>query len=179
MNAASNPYQTPSESEPEARSHWFPRLLLVLVSFILLIRGLLMTLAYIPLGFQSGSFFLGIYLKDGIYAATALLGSTLLFFRSRPGWFLALAHWCWYIAFEVVVAGCAFLFAWTFPLSLGIASTAIASALAAFALIVILSKPVMSSCGVSSPRFKILGAVLSFSIVAAFLVNGLALSRWW
>ena len=178
-----NPYSAPADTESTPPRRWMPQVLITLVALILLYRGLLLAqsfyFTYLPQGFPAGSFILSLFVKDAIYGLTALVGSSLLVFRSRPGWYFAVLHWLWYVAYDVVVVACASVFSWIFPLHPGAALLSLRVIVAAFGLAVLFWKPVTEICGVRVPRMRIL-AILSLATIAfALSLNWLAVSKLW
>jgi hypothetical protein len=155
--------------------------LLALLGLALLLRGGLMGLSWaiqLSSGFEWHSYFIvAVFFKDAIYGLTALFGGLLLLLRSPAGWWLSLAHWCWYLACEIVVVGAAEFFDWRLPvhhepptlyrvmastLLLGVAGLAILS-----------WRPIARACRAPADR-RLATVAASFiaAIALAFVVNG-------
>ena len=116
-----NPYQPNAtiEDVPMARPPILPRVLLVVIALVLLLRGISTGLGWaiqFSFGIEPSIRFLAtIFLEDMIYAVSAFAGGVLLIARKSAGWWLAMVHWCWYVATEVVLVATAALAGWANP----------------------------------------------------------------
>lgn len=161
-----------------------PSVFLALIAFILLQNGIQTTWGFIkvfslPNQVPLGSYEVSLMVRDGISGLTALLGASLLIWRSRVGWFATIAHWSWYIAVDAVIPAYAALFAWSFPNRPEPTQLALTLIIGVAGLSVLLWKPVMDSCGVGPRRMHNIVPVFSIALAFAYVVNWLAISQLW
>jgi hypothetical protein len=180
---SSNPYQSnlsPVEPSPTGLS-WLPWSLLKLLAVVLILRGAFMATSWglqWSAGFTVDSYFhAAIVCKDSIYAVTAGIGGVLLLIPHRLGWWLALVHWCWLVAYEIAVVAVAVALSWQIPVHhpppalyrhMGL------TALMALAgLSILLWPPIVRACRgpVHRPGLAV-GLTLAACVAVAFGVNG-------
>jgi hypothetical protein len=179
-----NPYETTSLPN-DATTFGLTRLqsaLLALLAIVLLLRGGFMLFSWVmqlASGFKLDShFYAAIITKDAIYGISACIGGALLLARHKLGWWLALVHWCWYIACEIVVVATGATLGWRIPVHHAPPTLyrviGLVALLAICGLSVLLWRPVASSCNAAKyNRSSVLVAVMAFSVASAFAVN------WW
>ena len=181
VEISENPYQigrTVDESPANALTR-VQATVLVLLAIMLIARGGLMLLSWeyqLRTGWYVVSlFFAAILLKDSIYGVTALVGGGFLLFRERIGWWLSMAHWCWYLATEVVLVGVAASLGWRFPIhqEAPIVGMSVTILLALAGLAILLWQPIMLACrGPVEQRKLTIFVSLLVSLLIAFGVNG-------
>lgn len=182
--ATANPYEPaspPSDVTPSSLTR-VQSALVALLAIVLLLRGGFMLFSWaiqLSSGFQLDSnFYAAIITKDAAYGISAFIGGLLLLARHKLGWWFALAHWCWYIACEIVVVAFGAALGWRIPvhhdpptLYRVMGFTAL---LAVCGLSVLLWRPVAMACSApTSKRYSVVLTMMACSVASAFAVN------WW
>ena len=120
-----NPY-TPTAASDElvrTKQSLIFRILLVLAALNLLLHSGLMIFGYSLqfsvsqsiTGYFATYFFPAMFVKDGLSLITAMFGAVFIFYRHALGWWMAVANWTWYLAWNAVIVFTAESFAWQFP----------------------------------------------------------------
>ena len=117
-----NPYQSPTATEPSqprGALATMARIALALVALLLVIRGVVLTVAWVGIlgrtGVPSDHFMAAILVKDGSYAVSALLGGMLLVVPNRYSWWGAVVNWALFLGFEVLLVMTGGLLGWRMP----------------------------------------------------------------
>jgi len=183
-NANANPYE-PASRPGETTSSGLTLLqasLVILLAIVLLVRGGLMFFSLAMLlssGLKLDSHFTAaIFTKDAIYGLSAFIGGLMLLPRYKVGWWLALVHWCWYLACEICVVAVGATLGWQIPVHHAPPTLyrvmGFTALLAIGGLSILLWGPIATACNAPrTRRYLPVTAVLISSVVLAFAVN------WW
>ncbi|QDS92233.1 hypothetical protein FF011L_09700 [Roseimaritima multifibrata] len=123
-------------------------------------------------------FYAATFAKDQIYGLSAFIGGLMLLPRHKSGWWFALIHWCWYVAYEICVVSAAAALGWRIPLHAYPPTLYRVMGFTAFLAIcglsILLWRPVATACHAPvSKRYLAVTAVMISSVALAFAVN------WW